>query len=82
MEPDSYRVEGDKLRLEQVLVNLLSNAIKYSPAKTDIIIKAEKLEDQIKISVTDFGIGIASEKIPRLFERYFRVESTPQNFQV
>lgn len=76
----SAEVEGDKLRLEQVLVNLLSNAIKYSPAKTDIIIKAEQLDGKIKVSVTDFGIGIASEKIPHLFERYFRVESTSQNF--
>ena len=76
----SADVEGDKLGLEQVLVNLLSNAIKYSPAKTDIIIKAEQLDGKIKVSVTDFGIGIASEKIPHLFERYFRVESTSQNF--
>lgn len=76
----SIEVEGDKLRLEQVLVNLLSNAIKYSPAKTDIIIKAERMEGQIRVSVIDFGIGIASEKIPHLFERYFRVESTSQNF--
>ncbi|MGB4397936.1 MAG: ATP-binding protein [Daejeonella sp.] len=75
-----HKVEGDKSRLEQVLVNLLSNAIKYSPAGRDIIIKTEQLEGKIKFSVTDFGIGIASEKIPRLFERYFRVESTSQNF--
>lgn len=75
----SAEIEGDKFRLEQVLVNLLSNAIKYSPAGADIIIKTEQLDGNIKVSVTDFGKGIAPEMIPHLFERYFRVESTSQN---
>ncbi|WP_207422870.1 sensor histidine kinase [Desertivirga brevis] len=76
----SQAIEGDKVRLEQVLVNLLTNAIKYSPNGGDILIKAEQIEDQVEISVVDQGIGIDAEKIPLLFQRFFRVENTSQNF--
>ncbi|WP_207532636.1 sensor histidine kinase [Desertivirga arenae] len=73
-------IEGDKVRLEQVLVNLLTNAIKYSPKGGDILIRVEYLEEKLRISVIDQGIGIDPDKIPLLFQRFFRVENTSQNF--
>lgn len=74
-------VYGDKVRLEQVVSNLLSNAIKYSPEANEVILSLEKEKDFVKISVTDFGIGIPKEKLPNVFERFFRVEEASHQFQ-
>ncbi len=71
---------ADRHRLEQVLLNLLSNAIKYSPGKEKVIIHCERTFDSVRISITDFGIGIAPDKIPYVFDRYFRVEQSSQNY--
>jgi PAS domain S-box-containing protein len=73
-------IYGDKFRLEDVLINLLTNAAKYSPQNDEIIITATKLPDKIKIAVTDFGIGISKDKLPYVFDRFFRVENTSQNY--
>lgn len=67
-------IYGDKERVEQVIVNLLSNAIKYSPDGGDIEIVAVKVDETVQISVTDHGIGIPKEDLPRLFERFYRVD--------
>lgn len=74
-------IKGDKTRLEQVLVNLLSNAIKYSPGAEKVIVYTEQNENQVKISVTDFGIGIAPEHQQKIFERFFRVEKETKHFE-
>lgn len=74
------KIHADKLRVEQVINNLISNAIKYSPGKDKIIITAEKIDNDVRISVKDFGIGIDKEKIPFIFGRFFRVEETSQSF--
>jgi len=73
-------VNGDWHRLEQVMENLISNASKYSPDSDEIIITIEQLPDKVKISVTDFGIGIPEEKLSLVFDRFFRVEKTSQQF--
>ncbi|WP_423146070.1 CHASE3 domain-containing protein [Rubrolithibacter danxiaensis] len=78
-DPD-IQLKADRFRIEQVLNNLISNAVKYSPTKTEIIIKVQELEQVAKVSVTDFGIGIPKEKIPYIFNRYFRVEESSQNY--
>jgi PAS domain S-box-containing protein len=72
---------GDQLRLEQVLHNFLSNAIKYSPEADRIIINSKVDEDNIIVSIQDFGIGIARENIDKLFERYYRVDNTAMRFE-
>ena len=61
------------LNIEHVLINLVDNGMKYAPDSKEIIINAERLNDKIKISVTDYGKGIPPEKIPQLFDRYYRV---------
>ena len=60
--------------LEQALVNLIDNAIKYSDPGSYILISVETLERQVRIAVKDHGCGIAAEHIPRLFERFYRVD--------
>lgn len=74
------RVRVDRRALEQVLVNLLDNAIKYCPSGSRIIVRAvciESTEDlaSVLISVIDNGPGIAAHHLPRLFERFYRVDA-------
>ncbi|HET8847009.1 MAG TPA: ATP-binding protein, partial [Ktedonobacteraceae bacterium] len=69
----STLVSGDRERTGQVLTNLLSNAIKYSPQAETIQVALAEDTESATISVQDFGIGIASEKLAHVFERFFRV---------
>lgn len=64
----------DKDRIEQVLLNILSNAIKYTPEEGRIDIDILAVERQARIIVTDNGIGMAEHEIPRVFERFYRVD--------
>ncbi|HZS78746.1 MAG TPA: ATP-binding protein [Ktedonobacteraceae bacterium] len=64
---------GDKERLGQVLSNLLSNAIKYSLQHTSIEVRASADEQQVTISVRDYGIGISPAHQQRIFDRFYRV---------
>ncbi|WP_207536441.1 sensor histidine kinase [Desertivirga arenae] len=73
-------IQGDRNRLEQVLGNLISNAIKYSPTGSRIIINAESSATEVKIAITDFGIGISPENQEKVFHRYFRAEGKNFNF--
>jgi PAS domain S-box-containing protein len=66
----------DRARLEQVLDNLLDNAIKYSPQGGAIIVQVEATNSEARLRVTDQGIGIPAEMLPRLFERWQRGEGT------
>ncbi len=67
-------VEGDRARLKQVVVNLLDNAIKYTPQGGAISLKVTREEAKAVLEVTDNGIGIPTEALPRVFERFFRVD--------
>ena len=72
---------GDKLRLEQVMNNLLSNAIKYSPDADTIIVKSYVVQDEVYVSVQDFGVGIAPENIGDIYTAYYRVNKTSASCQ-
>ncbi|MCD4830206.1 MAG: cell wall metabolism sensor histidine kinase WalK [Anaerohalosphaeraceae bacterium] len=60
--------------LEQAVVNLLDNAIKYSPAGSKVGVVAAQADEQISITVTDFGCGIDKELLARIFERFYVVD--------
>lgn len=79
--PDAAVVEGDRPRLEQVLVNLLANAIKYSPQGGQIVVRVDRRDGEATLSVTDPGIGIPREEQARLFQRFFRAgNATTRNY--
>lgn len=67
-------IRVDRQRIEQVVLNLLDNAVKFTPQGGVIAIKAAVDGNFIRLDVRDNGIGIASEHIPRLFERFYRVD--------
>ncbi len=60
--------------MEQALMNLLSNAIKYSSPDSEILLEARRAGQTVSFSVSDSGIGIAEEDLPRIFERFYRVD--------
>jgi two-component system CheB/CheR fusion protein len=80
---EGYRnieVHADRNRLEQVIINLISNAIKYSPDANKVIVSIEKVDEGIKVSVKDFGIGIPKDKLPLIFDRFYRVDEASQRY--
>ncbi len=67
-------ITGDREKLQQVLLNILSNAMKYTPDGGHIDLSAAPAAGGVAVCVTDNGIGIPPEDVPRLFERFYRVE--------
>jgi two-component system phosphate regulon sensor histidine kinase PhoR len=71
---DLPAARADRERLHQVFVNLLGNALKYTPAKGQVTISARATGNEIEYCVADNGPGIAAEHLPRVFERFYRVD--------
>lgn len=67
----------DRYFYERILFNLLSNAVKFTPAGGEIVVSLKTSDGRLALRVADTGIGIAEEKISRLFERFYQVESSP-----
>jgi two-component system phosphate regulon sensor histidine kinase PhoR len=67
-------VRGDEARLGQVLVNLLHNAVKFSPDGGDVTVRAFREGNEVVVSVADQGIGIPRAALPRVFERFYKVD--------
>lgn len=78
LRPPTLEVWADPDRLEQVLINLIDNAVKYSPADSIVRIRAEFLpedDSRVRISVKDQGQGIPQELLPKIFTKFYRVET-------
>ena len=73
---DPLTLVADPARLEQILVNLLNNAAKYSEKRGRIALRAGVEGDQIVVEVSDDGLGISPEMLPRIFEMFTQVDST------
>ena len=75
-------ISADERRLKQILVNLLSNAVKFTPAGGRVTVQARRLngaagrpgkpEEWAEVSVTDTGMGIPPDELPRLFDRFWQ----------
>lgn len=68
-------VLADTERLTQALMNLLSNAITYSPNGGEVRVSAQRVSQEVVVSVRDEGLGIPAEALPHLFTRFYRVNS-------
>ncbi|MGF1924057.1 MAG: sensor histidine kinase [Bacteroidia bacterium] len=68
-------VNADREKVRQILINLIQNSIKYGNDNGSTAVKIFELHDQYLIEVTDDGIGIEEKHLPRLFERFYRIDS-------
>jgi signal transduction histidine kinase len=71
-EPGPHMVLGDPMRLEQIFHNLLGNALRYSPAGGPVTISLTRRSGEICAEVSDWGLGVPAQALPRLFERFYR----------
>jgi two-component system, OmpR family, phosphate regulon sensor histidine kinase PhoR len=69
------KVVADRGQIGQVLINLIDNAIKYTPKSQTITVSAWQEEENLVVCVADTGMGISQESLPRLFERFYRVDA-------
>jgi signal transduction histidine kinase len=71
---DLPALDADEERLHQVLFNLVDNAVRFTPPGGEVTIAAGRRNGSVEISVADTGVGIPAEHLPRLFERFYRVD--------
>lgn len=70
----NFMVNANAERIEQVLMNLINNAVKYSPSSRTVTIRASQNGNNVRVYVTDYGIGLSDKQQERIFERFYRVE--------
>jgi two-component system, OmpR family, sensor kinase len=78
---DQVRVMGDLDRLKQLILNLVDNAIKYTPPGGTVRVSLSKADGSAEVVVADNGIGIPAEDLPRIFDRFYRVDKARSRSQ-
>ena len=74
LAPDVPTIRADRARLQEAFYNLLDNAVKYSREHGEIRLIARQRDEEVVLSASDNGIGISKEDLPRIFERFYRVD--------
>jgi two-component system phosphate regulon sensor histidine kinase PhoR len=74
LPPDAQTIWADETRLQEVLYNLLENAVKYSRENGEIRLQVERRESETVFCVSDEGVGISKDQLPRIFERFYRAD--------
>jgi two-component system sensor histidine kinase SenX3 len=73
VESDLF-LHGDRAQLHAAVSNLVENAVTYSPESSRVVVSAEQVGDDVKVTVADHGIGIPGQELDRIFERFYRVD--------
>jgi signal transduction histidine kinase len=76
IEPPDLKIEGDANRLEQALQNLAANALRHTPEGGRLSLSASRRGDSVVISVRDSGPGVPAEHLPRIFDRFYKVDAS------
>ncbi|RPJ20041.1 MAG: HAMP domain-containing protein, partial [Chloroflexi bacterium] len=76
LAPDLPRILADEDRAVQVLTNLTGNALQYTSENGRVILAAKRMNNEVEISVSDTGLGISSEHLPHIFDRFYRVDKS------
>ena len=69
-------VQGDSDRLQQIVNNLLTNAIKFTPAGGAVSVATNQINDQVRLTIADTGVGIAAEYLPHVFDRFSQADAS------
>ena len=77
--PPSCLISADRIQIERLVSNLVSNAIKYTPSGGQVKVNVSCDDDICRLSVSDTGVGIASDHLPHIFDRFYRVPSADPN---
>ncbi len=77
LPPQRFLVDGDSVRLAQILSNLLTNAARYTPPGGDIQVAARRRGEQVQIEVSDNGVGIEPTQLTTIFDMFVRVQQQP-----
>ncbi|MBW3634740.1 MAG: cell wall metabolism sensor histidine kinase WalK, partial [Chloroflexi bacterium] len=72
--PGTPAIVADRTRVDQVLLNLVHNAVKFTPTGGAITIHALPVDDRVEFRIRDTGVGVRSEDLPRLFERFYKAD--------
>jgi signal transduction histidine kinase len=73
---DLPEIDGDRTRLEQVLTNLVENAIKFTPGGGEVVISGKRVDDRVRLTVADSGIGIPPDEQEKVFDRFYQVDGS------
>ncbi len=71
---NAVRINGDRVRLHQALLNVIENAIKYTPAGGSVEVRLEARGTMANLVVRDTGVGIPADQLPRIYDRFYRVD--------
>jgi signal transduction histidine kinase/CheY-like chemotaxis protein len=77
LDPSARHALGDTSRLQQVVWNLLSNAIKFTPTGGNVTVRLERIENHLKLCISDTGCGIQADFLPFVFDRFRQADGTP-----